>query len=228
MSPRCTAKTAAGTRCKNSAIEGTKRCAKHPVQKRTRRAAPTRAQARDAARAAQKATFVAELARRGIVLHACEAAGVGRTAAYEWYEADPDFAAAWDAALETSTDRMEAEAWRRGIEGVEKPLVVGGHLVSKRALQGLPPLGDEDDPINDIATIREYSDPLLQTMLKANRPEKYRDRMEVTGKGGGAIVHEFNFTTVDEAEAQIDALDAEFAGIVAGLAQDGDGGDCEG
>ena len=101
MSTRCTAKTAKGTRCKNVAVEGSKRCAVHAAAPkksvRTRRTGPTRAQAREAAeiaeRAAKKTAFIAELSKRGIVLHACEAAGVGRTAVYEWYSDDAAFAA---------------------------------------------------------------------------------------------------------------------------------------
>jgi hypothetical protein len=190
MSQRCTAKTTTGDLCKNKAVEGSKRCKRHE----TRRTAHTRAQAREAAmtaeRVAKKEAFIAELSKRGIVLHACNVASVGRATAYQWYDADPDFAAAWDRALEIATDAMEAEAWRRGVEGVEKPLIVGGRLVSERVFNGQPPGKDEAD--GPVAMIREYSDSLLQVMLKANRPEKYRDRasLEVTGKNGGPVKHE--------------------------------------
>lgn len=49
---------------------------------------------------------------------------------------------------------MEAEAFRRGVKGTEKPVF---H-------QGV-----------ECGRIREYSDTLLITLLKANRPAKYRE-----------------------------------------------------
>lgn len=134
--------------------------------KRTKR---TRQRARKVTIADRKALFVAELARRGIVTDAAIAAGVGRTAVYEWYQDDAAFAAAWDDAKEQACDCMEAEAFRRAVDGCVKPVFQGGRHV-----------GD----------IREYSDTLLVAMLKANRPAKYRERYEVTGKDGGPIQHE--------------------------------------
>ena len=107
--------------------------------------------------------FLAELARVGIVGAACKKAGIGRSTAYKTYKDDPAFASAWDLALDDAADSMESEAIRRGTEGVDKPVYQ----------QGV-----------EVGTIREYSDTLLIFMLKAVRPEKFRDRSEVkrTGK----------------------------------------------
>jgi hypothetical protein len=60
----------------------------------------------------------------------------------------------------------EAEAWRRAVEGVERPIVSGGKVVT---------------------TVREYSDALLIFLLKGRRPAKYA-RFEVTGAGGGPVM----------------------------------------
>ena len=101
--------------------------------------------------------FLAELARRGIVKDACRAAGIGRKTAYRRKSDDAVFAEAWKDALEDSADVMEREAFRRAVEGVERPVFQGGEK---------------------IGVVREYSDSLLTLMLKANRPNKYRERAE--------------------------------------------------
>ena len=38
------------------------------------------------------------------------------------------FAKEWEEAEEIAADRLEAEAWRRGVEGVPEPLVSAGKL----------------------------------------------------------------------------------------------------
>jgi hypothetical protein len=118
----------------------------------------------------RKAAFIEELTRRGIVTDAARAAGVHRCTPYAWYEDDAEFAAAWVDAVEQAIDTMESEAFRRAVEGLEKPVFQGGRCVG---------------------SIREYSDTLLIAMLKAHRPAKYRDHtsMEITGANGGPIRH---------------------------------------
>jgi hypothetical protein len=98
--------------------------------------------------------FLKTLSSTGNVLVSCRVAGVGRATAYRHRERLPKFRAAWDEAVEESTDAMEAEARRRAQNGVEKPVFYQG---------------------NRVATVKEYSDTLLIFLLKANRPEKYRD-----------------------------------------------------
>lgn len=90
-------------------------------------------------------------------------AGIGRQSAYDWRRDDAEFAAAWDDAVDQAADRMEREALRRAVEGVDEPVYQGGELVGY---------------------VRKYSDTLLIFLLKAARPEKYRERAEVrqTGK----------------------------------------------
>lgn len=120
----------------------------------------TRQRARDA--------FLTELTQRGNVSAAAAAAGLARHTFYEWRAKDATFAAAWDEALETAIDAMELEARRRAVEGIEKPLI--GRV------------GKDQDGI--ITVVREYSDSLMTLLLKAHRPDKYRERTDVqhTGK----------------------------------------------
>lgn len=114
-----------------------------------------------------RALFIEELRKRGNVSEAAAAASIGRRTAYELRERDPEFAAAWDEAVDAAVDAMEGEAWRRAVEGVDEP--VFGRVAK-----------DED---GQIGVIRKYSDSLMTTLLKAHRPEKYRERSEVQHSG---------------------------------------------
>lgn len=106
--------------------------------------------------------FLAAFRDTGLVTEACEVAKVGRSTVYQERQRNEDFALAWaDIELET-TEAMEREAFRRGVEGVEKPMVSAGKLVT---------------------TVREYSDTLLIFMLKARKPEMYRDNVHVQHSG---------------------------------------------
>lgn len=116
---------------------------------------------------ALKTAFLTELGRLGTVTAAAEAVGVCRTHAYELRRSDPEFAEAFTEALEEAADRLEEEARRRAVEGVELPLMHGGKRV----------LDDDGHPL----TIRRHSDALLLALLKARRPLIFRDRLTPDG-----------------------------------------------
>lgn len=109
----------------------------------------------------QKA-FLESLRKLGNITLACESAQIDRSTAYRRREADEAFAAAWEDALEESIDRLEAEARRRAEEGTLKPVFYQGDAVG---------------------FIKEYSDTLMVLLLKAHRPEKYRERTDITSGG---------------------------------------------
>ena len=58
-------------------------------------------------------------------------------------------------ARDAGTDLLEDEAWRRAYSGTERPVFQNGALVGKT---------------------REYSDLLMELLLKGRRPEKFRDK----------------------------------------------------
>lgn len=93
---------------------------------------------------------------------AAKAIGVARITVYEWRDAFTDFTAAWDRAKQLGIDALEDEAHRRAFEGNEKPVF---H-------QGM-----------ECGTVREYSDTLAIFLLKAHKPNKYRENanLHVTG-----------------------------------------------
>lgn len=116
----------------------------------------------------KQAAFLEELMLRGNVRDACAAANVPRRTVYDWRDADPAFARAWDDALDEAADIMEREAHRRAVDGVDEP--VYGSL-------------GKGEGMGEVGTIRKYSDTLLIFLLKAARPEKYRDRQQVEHTG---------------------------------------------
>jgi hypothetical protein len=103
------------------------------------------------------------------VSEAAKAAGIGRRTAYEWRDDNPEFAAAWHEAEQEAADRLEREAWRRGVEGVDKPVIHKGMITD---------------------TYLEYSDRMLELLLKAHRPEKFRERISTELSGGLTVTHE--------------------------------------
>lgn len=103
----------------------------------------------------RKELFLKALSETGNVAAAARMAELSRNSAYRLRSSDPDFAAGWEDALETATDLLAAEAWRRALEGVEEPRFHKGEQ------QG---------------TVTKYSDGLLMFLLKAHRPQVYRDK----------------------------------------------------
>lgn len=99
--------------------------------------------------------FIAALRETCNVTEAARAANIGRTAAYDWRNDDNVFAAEWDEAEQEAADKLEREAWRRGVEGTDKPVTFQGRITD---------------------SYKEYSDRMLELLLKAHRPEKFKER----------------------------------------------------
>lgn len=110
--------------------------------------------------------FCAALAETGIVAKACKAVDISRVTAYEWRDEIPEFAAAWDKALQVGISALEDEAHRRAFDGTDEGVYHQGVLMD---------------------TQKKYSDTLAIFLLKAHRPEKYRERSDVNVQGGMAL-----------------------------------------
>lgn len=93
----------------------------------------------------------------GTVLKACEVAKVPRSEHYRWLK-NPRYADRFRDAEEHSVQALETEARRRAMVGHDKPVFYKGEAV---------------------AQIRDFSDTLMIFLLKAKRPDIYRDRMVV-------------------------------------------------
>jgi hypothetical protein len=123
--------------------------------------------------------FLAALRVVPNVSRACRLAGVSPATADRARKADEDFAAEWAEAIDEGVDRMEEEAHRRAFVGYKgRPVVQNGAIV---------------------AEITEYSDGLATLLLKAHRPGKYRDNVNVSGEITQTV-------TADEAATKIAAL----------------------
>lgn len=106
----------------------------------------------------KKAQFLASLRKTPNVTVAARAADMARSGAYALRERDTEFAKAWDESIEEGVDMLEAEVSRRAFEGTMKPVTFQGVITD---------------------TFLEYSDTLAIFLLKAHRPERFRERTEV-------------------------------------------------
>lgn len=87
---------------------------------------------------------------------AAKSGGISYQTLRQWRAKDQRFDQACMLSIEAGTDLIEAEARRRAVDGVAKP--VGFHQGRHTGL-----------------FVRDYSDQLLVLLLKARRPELYRD-----------------------------------------------------
>lgn len=99
--------------------------------------------------------FFAQLALTCNITQSALSVGISRRHVHKLRRDNKEFAKRWEDALEQGTDALEAEARRRAIEGFKRPIFFQGKQVGSETL---------------------YSDPLMITLLKAHRPEKFREK----------------------------------------------------
>jgi hypothetical protein len=114
----------------------------------------------------RKARFLARLEETGNVTLSAAAAKVSRNTLYRHRREDEAFRKRWAEAEELGDGALEDEARVRATQGWLRPIFQGGKLVGH-------------EPVK--------SDALLITMLKAARPEKYRERTQT--ELTGALAH---------------------------------------
>ena len=148
--------------------------------------------------------FLRAFALRGIVLDGCKAAGVSRSAVEHWRESSEWFDTLYSIAIEEAADRIEAEAFRRAVEGYDEPVIYQGMTTTV-----VDPVTGEEKQL----VVRKYSDALMQTLLKGARPDKYREnhKVEHTGQAGGVLVIPAPIDPVEWSKAAA-AQQAKYAG----------------
>lgn len=109
-----------------------------------------------------KHAFLSDFVRWANITSAVVAAGVTRGTYYTWLERDENFAAAVKLAGEAATERLEREAWRRATEGSPYTRTSYWH----------------GEPVGTDSKI-EYSDQLLMLLLRARKPDTYRENVNV-------------------------------------------------
>lgn len=140
----------------------------------------------------------ADPACAGSITKSASAAKIDRGTHYDWMEFDPTYPARLEAAARRLGDLLEEEAIRRAHTGVLEPVVYHGRFQFHGELVTREDGSKEyvEDPERPLA-IRKYSDRLLEKLLSAFKPEKYRERHELSGPGGGPIQSEHRLIFVD-------------------------------
>jgi hypothetical protein len=111
--------------------------------------------------------FLKVISDGGSIGKALDASKIGTTAFYDQKKKNPDFAKAYQHAMERAMDRMEDAAYTRAVNGVKERIPTKNGTI--------------------IRTV--YSDSLLMFLLKAHRPGKFKDtvRNEHTGADGAPL-----------------------------------------
>lgn len=110
--------------------------------------------------------FLETLAESANIVHSAGKAGIASSTAYEWAKLHPDFQAEWNEALKQGIASLEQECRRRAMVGTQRGVYHKGEKVE---------------------TITEYSDTLAIFLLKAHRPDIYRERIDVNQKHSGDV-----------------------------------------
>ena len=135
--------------------------ARRPMPRRTRRTAPTKAEQR-----ADQDQFLAAYEAIQTVSGAALVTTIGRRTHYDWLAHDDEYARRFAEADVVAIDKLEEEARRRALAGVNEPVFYQGKIVGH---------------------VARKSDTLLIFLLKGKRPEIYTERHEHTGAHGQAI-----------------------------------------
>ena len=110
----------------------------------------------------KKERFLAGLMETCSITRSAKAANITRMLAYDWRDADPEFRLAWEKALEKGSDVLEDEATRRAHQGVQRTIYYQGVKIGVE---------------------REYSDTLMCLLLKAHKPDRFKDRQDLNING---------------------------------------------
>ncbi len=114
------------------------------------------------------------------ITRSCEAAGITRMCFYGWKD-DPEFLAAYEIAWQQGYDVMEEICRNRAFSGFLEPVFYKGDIVGH---------------------VKKFSDPLAMFLMKGNKAEKFRDRVE-TISTGGASDSRFHKLTQEELDEEI-------------------------
>ena len=99
--------------------------------------------------------FLAAYAKCGNITNAARAAGISWSTHRLWLRDDEKYREAFELAEGVLIGQLEDEAWRRAVEGIEKPVFYKGV---------------------QCGSYRRYSNRLLIMLLKCRKPKKYGDR----------------------------------------------------
>ena len=138
---------------------------------------------------ARQNAFLLAYAKVGTVTGAAKAAGIGRRIHYVWLKRDASYKQRFIDARREAGDNLETEARRRALEGVRRPLVQGGKIVFASFDNEGNIVADNDPKAVRKGPVYEsyHSDRLLEVLLRANLPLKYRERKQVEHTGKATV-----------------------------------------
>jgi hypothetical protein len=137
----------------------------------------------------RKTKFLEAYKQAGTASEAARLTGIPRDTHTYWLKRSESYRQAFAAADDEATEVLEKEALRRAVDGREEDVYFNGQVVGK---------------------VRKYSDVLLIFLLKAKRPDVYRERYDarisanMNVQSMVRVVHEYH----DGAPA-IEAVQAE-------------------
>jgi len=142
-------------------------------------------------------TFLEAFYSEGTIADACREIGVTRQAHHGvWMAKHPEsgdyvyplYVQMFNDARAALVELAEGQLWRMGVKGIEEPIVWQGKVSTEHK-------------------ITKYSVQALDRWLRANCPEKYKERFEHTGAEGGPM-----HMTIDAARQIADNFDKRHRG----------------
>lgn len=115
----------------------------------------------------KQSQFLEALRNSCNVSRSCELVGISSATAYNLKRDFPSFAEKWQEAIDYAADTLEESARNRAL-GMQEAVYHQGVVVGHKTV---------------------YSDAMTALLLRAHRPQKFRDNasVEMTGKDGGPI-----------------------------------------
>jgi hypothetical protein len=129
--------------------------------------------------------------RKGYVpKRAAEAVGISRNTAFKWRQKDPEFAAAWEEAVDEGTDLLEEAILKRARDGYDRPIFQGGVFVGQE---------------------RVYSDSLAAMMLQGRRPQYRRQQHDMNVNVIGNVNHSHSIDFSSLTVSELDELQRQYS-----------------
>lgn len=114
----------------------------------------------------KKRIFIGKYAVHGNKSWAARETPISLNMVRYWIQRDAVFARAHDLAKAAAGDRLEEEAYRRAVSGIDQEIWHKGEVVGRKKV---------------------YSDTMLAMLLNGALPSKYVRRTQITGPGGGPL-----------------------------------------
>ena len=166
-------------------------------------------------RAKKQERFLKALGKHGVVKAACAYAGISRQTYKNWRDTDEAFKERLPDAYDERNDTLEYAAYSQAVDGIPSYVVSQGRIVYHEMpvfnADGTPKLDKHGEQImkrGKPIIERKYAPGLLQTLLKANMPNKYKERAALDLHGTLSTPTDRNQMLANMNEQELDQLEA--------------------